>query len=81
MMMMMTWMRMRLSKMMLPQGVEDGKMACQQQGEHSEVEPTKDITERFKSVVHNCTISCSIKQLKVIPFRPRYGFCYSIVGI
>lgn len=62
--MMMTRMRMRLSKMMLPQGVEDGKMACQQQGEHSEVEPTKDVTECFKSVVHNCTISCSIKQVK-----------------
>ena len=67
--------------MMLPQRVEDGKMARQQQGEHSEVEPTKDMTERFKSVVHNCTISCSIKQLQVIPFWPRYGFCYFIVGI
>lgn len=66
--MMMTCMRMRLSKMMLPQGVEDGKMVCQQQGEHSEVEPMKEVTERFKSVVHNCTISCSIKKLQVIPF-------------
>ena len=66
--MMMTCMRMRLSKMMLLQGVEDGKMACQQRGEHSEVEPTKDVTERLKSVVHNCTISCSIKHLQVIPF-------------
>lgn len=66
--MMMTCMRMRLSKMMLPQRVEDGKMACQQQGEHSEVEAKKDVTERFKSVVHNCTISSSIKQLQVIPF-------------
>ena len=49
--MMMTWMRMRmrLSKMMLPQRVEDGKMACQQQGGHLEVEPTKEVTEHFKT--------------------------------
>ena len=60
--MMMTCMRMRLSKMMMLQVVEDGKMACQQQGEHLEVEPKKEVTaEHFKTTL-------PMPVLQVLPF-------------